>query len=112
MCSILLDNYKINRNLILIVREYLLPHENRNLFIDNIEFLEKYYLLQMKKRFPQEEYTIHVSNYYHNKFIKFKIENFEEILRTDPIFTENQHIINYIRYNQYNQIDFFLSCSV
>jgi hypothetical protein len=112
MCSILFDTLKLNRNLISIVREYLIQHENRFNLIDNVEFLEKYYLLQMKKRFPQEEYPIHVSNYYHNSFIKFKIENLEELLRTDPIFTGNQHIFNYIRYNLRNELDFFLSCSV
>lgn len=103
MCSIIVN--KINKDLISIIREYLLPlnvkekysevisvrvlHERFN---DNLsELLRKCYLFKMKRRFPQKEYI--VDRY--NQMI-FSIPNLSDIRDNDHIFTENTHINSYI----------------
>jgi len=100
MCSIIFNHNKINRNLISIIGEYLLI-SNENVknnysklteFKDSYsDFLKQYYLILMKRRFPQKDYKID-----NEGIIIFNIENVYKIIFKDPIYTENYHIKEYI----------------
>ena len=119
MCSILANNYKVNKNLISIVREYLLPHENNNKFLYSItlnkfvkyiypnEFLKKYYFLQMKRRFPQKHYYINLS-LENKRFVNFHIPNVEEV-RSSEFFIKNKWIEYHIQIDLLeNNVMFYL----
>jgi|SRR5271156_1755011 len=92
---------KINKNLISIVSEYLLPIKNeykkiysKAISVENYisnEFTKQCYLLQMKRRFPQPHYNL--SSKYR---ITFHIPNLYRIRNSDPIFLKNKYIGYYI----------------
>lgn len=116
MCSIL-DNI-ILKDLTSIVREYLLPNKNKYDIVSEyyiLEFMNKYYLLQMKRLYPQKEYIIHNSNYYHSQLIKFNVsDNFEKLqYMINNIFPKFDYYMfpefdNHVRYNSNTDLDFFL----
>ena len=122
MCSILFNNYKVNKNLISIIREYLLPHldDNKSLYSTTLKsYMKKIYptfylqnqcfLNKMKRRFPQKHYNIIYDNFLSYSYIKFSIENLKNIRNKDPIFTDNKKIDLHIISNIYkNEIDFIL----
>ena len=103
MCSII--NGKINKDLINIVRSYLVK-ENLKTSIYSIEILRWYFLIKLKQRFPQKKY---VKKYFKEyNCISFKINNLREIRDSDPIFDDIR--INYFVCYDYgtSNIQFFI----
>src|SRR5271156_1189930 len=99
MCSIIPD--KINKYLTNIVREYLLINKETviknysNIHLPEYEgklpyFLERCYLLQLKRTFPQPHYHLK------NNYIKFYIPNLQTLIENHYIFTKNEYIYYYI----------------
>lgn len=117
MCSILSSYYKVNVNLISIIKTYLLPNQDElkierskhirrymNIPYPN-EFLRYYYLLQFKRKFPQDNYNV-----INNNHIIFKIDNLIDVYIYDEIFTNNTYITHYTSTDmKNNQIRFHLS---
>jgi|SRR5271156_290702 hypothetical protein len=119
MCSILFNNYKVNKNLISIVKEYLLSNldDNKSLYsttlksyMKNIypnEFLKKYYFLQMKRRFPQKHYHINLS-LENKRFVNFYIPNVKNV-RFSEFFIKNIWIQYHIQIDLLeNNVAFYL----
>lgn len=101
MCSILLSvsgNFgrtKINKDLISIIREYLLPIKDKKKYSEVISldyysyFLRQCYFLQLKRTFPQKHKIY--------EEIRFDISKKD---RKGYLFTENKYLYLYIAYEQ------------
>lgn len=101
MCSILTNIIK--KDLTSIVRSYLMKNTEKIILNVNepTEFVNKYFLIKMKRRFPQSHYG--KINTAYNSYIKFNLEpisidEFLMIKMYDPLFNKNKLIDNFVSF--------------